>query len=231
MDDNGSLRILLVDDDEDLLELLAYNFIQDGFDVRTVRDSKKAVATAMDFKPHLIVLDISMPDEDGFNVCKSLRNEISLRNIYIFFLTAHSANRFLEAALDNGADDYIEKLSGIRALTNKVSAVLKNNFIIQKRVTALRLGDVRVDNRSETVFLRNRRIPLARPELDILFFFMQNPNKVISLDHLIRIMWGSRAYIRDSSVRVYVDNLQRKFGRKRIEMVKRGQYRYNPAIR
>jgi len=219
-------RILLVDDDNDLLDLLKYNFQKEGFEVRTVSKARKAISAAVAFLPELIVLDVFMPDGNGIDLCREIRRIDALRDTFIFILTARGAHSSRERALEIGADDFIEKLSGLRALTNKVNAVLKNNFIIKKGIPGIASAELVVDKKAETVYLKDRQMTVSGPEFEILFFLMQNPNKVISRKNLIKIIWGSEVYVHDSSVKSYVENLQRQIGTKFIETVGSGQYRF-----
>lgn len=226
-----ALRILLVDDDRDLLDLLAYNFCKEGFIVKTVTRMKKAIASVVNFQPDLIVLDLMMPDGNGIEVCKSIRSMHRFRDVYIFILTGRSENYYRNAALETGADEFIEKLSGIRALTNKVSAVLKNRFIIKKGVSLLSVGDVLINKRGEVVYFRSERLTLSKPEFEILFFLMQNPDKLISRKSLVNIIWGSDMYVLSSSIQSYISSLQRKIGMQHIETVHRDYYRFNRSLR
>lgn len=226
MSNEHALRILLVDDDKDLLELLKYNFQKEGFNVKTVSKARKALHAATTFLPELIVLDVSMPDGNGIELCKEIRAIKGLEDSFIFFLSARSIHAFRKEALEIGADDFIEKLSGLRVLTNKVNAVLKNNFVIKKGISGLAANELVVDKRAQAVYLKDRKMPISDPEFEILFFLMQNPNKVISCVNLIKIIWGSELYMLDSSVQTYVESLQRKIGTKFIETVSMGQYRF-----
>lgn len=224
--DDRALKILLVDDDKDLLDLLKYIFHKDGFQVKTVSKAQRALSAAVAFLPDLIVLDVSMPDGNGIDLCKQIRRIEALTDTFIFFLTARSANSSREKALEIGADDYIEKLSGLRILTNKVNAVLKNNFIIKNGVAGLASNELVVDKKAQVVYLKEREMAISVPEFEILFFLMQNPNKVISRKNLIKIIWGSEVFVNDSSVKNYIESLQRKIGTKFIETVGSAQYRF-----
>lgn len=226
MDCNEPLRILLVDDDKDLLDLLTYNFEKEGFAVKTVTRVNNAMPVARKFRPDLIVLDVMMPDGNGIDLCREIRSDHTLDDVHIFILSGRSETYYREAALDTGADDFIEKLSGIRLLTNKVSAVLKNRFIIRKGVRALCDDDITINKNSQVVYFRNERVTLSKPEFEILFFLMQNPNKPVSRKNLIKIIWGSELYIMESSVHNCVKNLQRKMGSNRIQELKHDRYRF-----
>src|ERR1700755_3275700 len=120
MGDKKPFRVLVVDDDSDILDLLEYNLAKEGFKVKTLDDSSRAVSVAEEFLPDLVILDIMMPHPNGIEVCRTLRGMKRFADTYIFFLTAKSESYYHEAALDTGGDDYIEKIVGLRALTYKV---------------------------------------------------------------------------------------------------------------
>lgn len=226
MKDEHKLRILLIDDDTDLLDLLKYNFQKEGFQVKTVSRAGKAISTAIAFLPNLIVLDVAMPDGNGIDLCREIRNIDALRDTFVFFLSARSERACIEKALDIGADDFIEKLSGLRALTNKANAVLKNNFVIKKGIPGMASDELVVNIKTKVVYLKNQEMSISAPEFEILFFLMQNPNKVISRKNLIKIIWGSELFVLDSSVKNHVESLQRKIGTRFIETVDNGRYRF-----
>jgi two-component system, OmpR family, alkaline phosphatase synthesis response regulator PhoP len=230
MDLLNPLRILVVDDDKDILDLLKYNFEKAGFEVRTIFNSTRCLSVARKFKPDLIVLDVMMPETDGIELCRKLRSDKDFSNTYIFFLSARSEAHYHNAALELGADDFIEKLNGIRSLTNKVTAVLKNNFTIRKSIVVLRTEDIVIHKPLQLVYLNDHPIAVSQPEFDILFFMIQNANKNISIDNLVRIIWGSEVYIEPSAVEAYVENLQNKIGRKRIQALGKSYYRLNQTV-
>src|SRR5688572_32768 len=144
MGDKKPLRVLVVDDDKDILELLEYNLEKEGFKVKTLHDSSSAVETAKDFLPDLIILDIMMPRPNGIEICRELRGMQLFSGTYIFFLTAKSESYYQQAAYDTGGDDFIEKVIGLRALTYKVSTVLKRRFVIRKSIIELKVGNMRI---------------------------------------------------------------------------------------
>jgi two-component system alkaline phosphatase synthesis response regulator PhoP len=227
MGEEKPLRILVVDDDRDILDLLAYNFEKEGFKVKTVIDSSRAVNVAKEFSPELIILDIMMPHPNGIEVCRKLRSMKRFTDTYIFFLTAKSENYYHEAALDTGGDDYIEKIIGLRALTHKVSSVLKRKFIIRKSNPEITVGDMRINRKSNSVKIRGREIFLSKPEFELLFFFAQNPFKIITLENLLNNIWGSEIYLVDTSIDVYIKNLKNKIGYDLIEFLPNERYRLN----
>jgi len=218
-------RVMLVDDDPDILDLLAYNLEKDGIKVMALSDSLSAVSAALDFSPDLIILDIMMPHPNGIEICKELRSIKRFEDTYIFFLTAKSEHYYLQAALDTGGDDFIEKVVGLRALTYKVRTVLKRKFVIRKSVPELKIGDISIKRRSNSVSVGDREIVLSKPEFELLFFFAQNPKKAISQESLLRNIWGSETYLFDTSVDVYIHNLKKKLGLKLIRRTPNNNYR------
>jgi len=225
MGEKKPFRVLLVDDDRDILELIAYNLEKEGFKVKALEESWNAVKIAKDFLPDLIILDIMMPHPNGIEICRELRSIKSFENTYIFFLTAKSESYYQQAALDTGGDDYIEKVVGLRALTHKVSTVLKRRFVIRKSVPELKIGNLRINRRSSSVKIGELEIILSKPEFDLLFFFAQNPRKVISQENLLCNIWGSEIYLYDTSIDVYIQNLKQKLGLDLIHRTIDNRYR------
>lgn len=226
MKDKKPFRILVVDDDCDILDLLKYNFEREGFTVKTLEDSAKAIETAIKFLPDLIILDIMMPHPNGIEVCRTLRSMKQFEETYIFFLTAKSESYYHEAALDTGGDDYIEKVIGLRALTYKVSTVLKRRFIIRKSILELKVGAMQILRKSSSVVIGETEISLSKPEFELLFFFAQNPHKTISQENLLGNIWGSEIYLFEHSIEVYIQSLRKKLGLDLIHHTIDNRYRF-----
>src|SRR6187551_3000256 len=189
MSDKKPCRVLVVDDDSDILDLLEYNLEKEGLKVKVLDDSREAIEVAKDFSPDLIILDIMMPRPNGIELCRELRSMKRFEETYIFFLTAKSENYYHEAALDTGGDDFIEKVVGLRALTYKVISVLKRRFIIRKGIPELKIGNLRISRKSNSVRIGNFEIVLSKPEFELLFFFAQNPRKIITQENLVHNIW------------------------------------------
>lgn len=153
-----------------------------------------------------------MPHPNGIEICRALRCLAQFENTYIFFLTAKSESYYLEAALDTGGDDYIEKVVGLRSLTYKVQSVLKRKFVIRKGKAELRIGNLRINRKASSVKIGTLEIILSKPEFELLFFFAQNPRKNITLESLLQNIWGSEIYLVDTSIEVYIQNLKKKLG-------------------
>lgn len=228
--DNKAGKVLLVDDDWDILELLEYNLEKEGFKVKALEDSYQAIAAAKEFQPDLIILDIMMPHPNGIEICRELRAMKRFEDTYIFFLTAKSESYYQEAAYETGGDDFIEKIIGLRALTYKVKTVLKRRFVIRKRVRELNVGELMINRRSHSVKVRDKEISLSKPEFELLFFFAQNPHKPISHENLLCNIWGSEVYMFDTSIDVYIHNLRTKIGERFIQLTDDRRFRFVPGI-
>jgi two-component system, OmpR family, alkaline phosphatase synthesis response regulator PhoP len=229
MSDRDALRILVVDDDRDILDLLKYNFEKEGFKVKTLEKSHKAVAVAQNFHPHLIILDIMMPNINGMELCSQLRSIKDFEKTYIFFLTARSGSYYQQAALNTGGDDYIEKVIGLRALIYKVSSVLKKHFTIRKSIPHLRAGSLTLNRESQSVSLHDQEIKLNKAEFELLFFFAQNPGKIISVDALVNNIWGSEVYVFDSNIELYIDSLRKKISPDVIQSIQNRHYKFGSS--
>ena len=225
MGEKKPFRVLVVDDDSDILDLLEYNLEREGLKVKVLDDSREAIDVAKDFSPDLIILDIMMPHPNGIELCREFRSMKRFEDTYIFFLTAKSESYYHEAALDTGGDDFIEKVIGLRALTNKVISVLKRRFVIRKSIVDLKIGDMIIHRKSSSVTIGKVEIILSKPEFELLYFFAQNPRKSITADNLLKNIWGSEIYLFDTSVDVYIENLKSKLGAGLINRLNGDRYR------
>lgn len=219
-------RILVVDDDRDILDLLKYNLERESYKVKIVDESARALQAARTFMPDLIILDVMMPHPNGIELCRDLRGMDRFRDTYIFFLTAKSESYYQQAALDTGGDDYIEKVTGLRALTHKIATVLKNDFVIRKSEPELKAGELVINRRAGTVLRAGQAIALSKPEFDLLYFLVQNPGRVIDREGLLNNIWGSEIYLLDRSLDVYMQSLTKKIGAGFIEITSGNRYRF-----
>ncbi len=222
---NRRNKILIVDDDKDILELLKYNLEKNGYDVYVEKDSLRSLRRAKSVVPDLIILDIMMPQLNGLQVCDQLRKIPDFQDTYIFFLTAKS-QRFLQMqAFEMGGDDFIEKITGLRALTHKVSAVLEKDLIIRKRAREVGVNSLKLDRKKQMAIFGGREIPLSQYEFELLFFFLQNPRKEISRDNLLHNIWGSDVYMLAKSVDSYIQNVCAKLGTSCIAQIREDSYK------
>lgn len=222
-------KILLVDDDKDILDLLQYNLEREGYIVRSEINSLNSINTALEFEPDLIILDVMMPEINGIEICKKLRSDEHFQNTYIFFLTAKSEKHFELEAFEMGGDDYIPKMTGLRALTHKVGAVLKKRLVIRKSVNEINIGGLKIDRLTSQATYKDRSVLLSEYEFELLYFFAQNPKKVIAHESILNNIWGSEIYLLAKSIDTYINSIRKKLGVGLIAEVKEGKYKLEVA--
>ncbi len=226
MSDNKSKKILVVDDEADILELLKYNLKKEGYHVKTVNNGVDAVEVAKSFFPDLVLLDIMMPNQDGVETCRQLREIPELGNTFIVFLTARSEEYSEVAAFDIGADDYITKPIKPRALMSRISAMFRRGEIKSKDNTIISVGDLTIDKTSYTIDIKDKKITLPKKEFQLLYFLAQNPNKVFSRDDLLQNIWGTDVYVLARTVDVHIRKVREKIGEGYIRTVKGVGYKF-----
>jgi len=227
MSNKPAHKVLVVDDEEPILELLKYNLEKQGFDVRTATDGQVAVDVAKKFHPDLVLLDIMMPKVDGVEACRQLRAMPELVNTYIVFLTARAEEYSEVAAFDVGADDYILKPIKPRALMSRISALFRRDSAKKNTSSQIKAGELVIDRTSYTVRLKGREINLPKKEFELLFFLAQNPNKVFTRDDLLQNIWGADVYVLSRTVDVHIRKVREKIGEECIATVKGVGYKFN----
>ncbi len=220
-------RILVVDDDPDIVELLDYNLRKEGYEVRTAPDGRKAVEIARTFQPELVLLDIMMPHLDGIEAGRQLRALPDLRQTYILYLTARSEEYSEVAAFDVGADDYITKPIKPRALMSRINALFRRESKKTKQDDKVNVGDLTIDRKSYTVTNKGLHITLPKKEFELLYFLAQNPNKVFSRDDLLQNIWGTDVYVLARTVDVHIRKVREKIGEGHIKTVKGVGYKFD----
>lgn len=219
-------KILVVDDESDILELLKYNLTKEGYEVKTALDGIKGVEIAKSFKPDLIILDIMMPKQDGVETCRQIREIPELINTFIIFLTARSEEYSEVAAFDMGADDYITKPIKPRALVSRINAMFRRESKKNKETSEISIRDLHIDRASYTVKQRNEVINLPKKEFELLFFLAQNAGKVFSRDDLLQNIWGTDVYVLARTVDVHIRKVREKIGDDYIVTVKGVGYKF-----
>jgi len=223
-------RVLVVDDEPDILELLHYNLTKEGYDVRTASDGIKAVAEAKEFLPNLILLDIMMPYQDGVETCRQLRLVPQLQNAYILFLTARAEEYSEVAAFEVGADDFIIKPIKPRALLSRIQALFRRNAGAQPADSPKTfVQDIIIDRESYTVTKAGLVINFPKKEFELLAFLSAHPNKVFTRDDLLHNIWGTDVYVLARTVDVHVRKVREKIGEGYITTVKGVGYKFDPA--
>ena len=222
-------KVLVVDDEEDILELLKYNLQKEGFDVKTASNGIKAVEIAKSYIPDLVVLDIMMPNQDGVETCRQLRELPDLQHTFILFLTARAEEYSEIAAFDVGADDYIVKPIKPRALMSRISALFRRKRSDKNEKSTIMINDLIIDKSSYTVTQKDKNITLPKKEFELLFYLAQNPNKVHTRDELLQNIWGSDVYVLARTVDVHIRKVREKIGEGYISTLKGVGYKFGTS--
>jgi two-component system alkaline phosphatase synthesis response regulator PhoP len=224
--------ILVVDDEEDILELVKYNLKKEGFDVHCAENGLQALEMAKGSIPDVIVMDIMMPEMDGIEASKRLREHSKLRAIPILMLTARSDESDQVQGLDAGADIYLTKPISIPVLSSQIKALLRGAQRYEMPVDVLRIADLEIDrDRFEVRKLGvDNAMRLARKEFELLFFFASRPGRVFSRQDLLDQVWGHDVYVVDRTVDVHVRKIREKIGEYYIETVKGVGYRFTDQL-
>ncbi|MEM9859625.1 MAG: response regulator transcription factor [Bacteroidota bacterium] len=227
MGSKQSQKVLVVDDEESILELLKYNLEKQGYEVKTANNGFDGVEKARKFQPDLILLDIMMPDQDGVETCRQIREVPELSNVFIIFLTARSEEYSEIAAFDVGADDYITKPIKPRALMSRISALFRRDSKKKTVTSQISLGGLLIDRSSYTINMEGEEITLPKKEFELLYFLAQNPNKVFGRDELLQNIWGSDVYVLARTVDVHIRKVREKIGDDFIKTVKGVGYKFS----
>lgn len=219
-------KVLVVDDEEPILELLKYNLEKNGYEVKTAQDGARAVDIARKFIPDLVLLDIMMPKMDGVETCRLLRDLPELQKMFVVFLTARSEEYSEVAAFDIGADDYITKPIKPRALMSRISALFRRDSKKSSPSSIITIGDLTIDRTSYTISVSGKEINLPKKEFELLYFLAQNPNKVFSREDLLQNIWGSDVYVLARTVDVHIRKVREKIGEDYITTVKGVGYKF-----
>jgi two-component system, OmpR family, alkaline phosphatase synthesis response regulator PhoP len=219
-------KILIVDDEEDILEFLEYNLKKENFDVRTALSGKVALQLATEFRPDLIILDVMMPELDGIETCRELRAIPSLRNTLIAFLTARNEDYSQIAGFDAGADDYISKPIKPRVLLSRINALLRrNNPLTTTQVFETSSGLV-IDRDRYVVELDGKEMSLPKKEFELLALLASKPGHVFTRESILSTVWGDQVVVGDRTIDVHIRKLREKIGDAAIRTVKGVGYKF-----
>ena len=214
-------RILVVDDEPDILEFVGYNLQKEGYQVEQASNGYEAFELAQQLNPHLILLDIMMPQMDGVTACHKFRNDRSFEDTIIAFLTARHEEYSEIAGLTAGADDYIHKPISPRLLNTKVRALLRRHKNLQKADnTIIQIENLLLDREKYQVKLFDQLLELARKEFEILWLLAGKPGKVFSRDEIYRYVWGSDVIVGNRTIDVHISKLRNKLGDQFIKTIK-----------
>ena len=213
-------KVLLVDDEPDIIELLKYNLEREGYQVSTALNGRDALKVAKANRPDLIVLDIMMPGMDGVEVCNQLRQLPEFKHTLITFLTARSEDYSQIAGFDAGADDYITKPVRPKVFVSKVKALLKRSGGDRPNGQVLEANGVKVDMEKVMVFVNEVAMQLPKKEFELLVLLISKPGKVFKREEIYGQIWGNDLFVGDRTIDVHIRKLREKIGDDRIRTVK-----------
>ena len=224
-------KILLVDDETDILDFLSYNLKKAGYTVFTANNGKDAVKLAKQYIPHLIILDVMMPEMDGIETCEEIRKQPALNNTVVAFLTARSEDYSQIAGFEAGADDYIAKPIKPKVLVSRVSALLKRFGKTEDAPESpenniIRLGDLVIDKEKYTVINNGEELSLPRKEFSLLLLLISKPEKVFTREEIYSAIWGDSIVVGDRTIDVHIRKLREKIGEDYIRTVKGVGYKF-----
>ena len=221
----GQYKILLVDDEKDILEFLSYNLIKEGFQVFTANNGKLAIDQANKIKPDLIILDVMMPEMDGIVACSEIRKIPELSHTLILFLTARSEEYSELAGFDAGADDYVTKPIKPKLLISRIKALLKRNKK-KEYDSNIKIADIEVDKSKHLILYKGEEVHLARKEFNLLYYLMTIPGKVFTREEIISEIWKD-AFVGDRTIDVHVRKIREKISTHYIKTIKGVGYKFD----
>lgn len=223
----NDIKILLVDDEADILEIVGYNLSSEGYQVTTAKNGVEAIEKAKKYKPQLIILDVMMPEMDGIEACEKLRGIPDLSNTIITFLTARGEDYSQVAGFDAGADDYITKPIKPKVLVSKVKALLRRLKESDNPLdTIIKVGALVINREEYKITNKGQEIILPRKEFELLSLLATKPNKVFKREEILDKVWGNEVVVGGRTIDVHIRKLREKIGDKSFKTVKGVGYKF-----
>ncbi len=225
MSEINTASILLVDDEPDILEFLKYNLVKENYRVHTATNGKDAIHKAKKHLPDLILLDIMMPEMEGIETCKLIKDIPTLKDTYIVFLTARSEDYSQLAGFDAGADDYVSKPIKPKLLISRIKALLRRRKgePLDRKFT---VGDIEIDRDQYHVSVKGVPMDLPRKEFELLSLLATKPGRVFTRDEILRMVWGPDVFVGDRTIDVHIRKIREKIGEDSIKTVKGIGYKF-----
>jgi len=220
------IRILLVDDEQDILEIVGYNLSLEGYQVFTAKNGVEAVSKAKKKLPHLVILDVMMPEMDGIEACEIMRNTPGLEHTIITFLTARGEDYSQLAGFEAGADDYIQKPIKPKVLMSKVKALLRRSKEQKKEDEILKVGNLIINREEYKVVNKGEEIVLPRKEFELLALLTSKPDKVFKREVILEKVWGNEVVVGGRTIDVHIRKLREKIGDDHFKTVKGVGYKF-----
>lgn len=226
---NSKCKILLVDDEEDVIEFLSYNLRKEGYQVSSANNGREAIEKATAIRPHLIILDVMMPQMDGIEACQRIKKIESLKNTLVIFLTARSEDYSQIAGFEAGADDYVAKPIKPQLLISRIKALLRRyqsdeGHFAEPFVS----GGLTIDQERFMVILEGHEIAMPKKEFELLQLLTSRPDKVFSREEIFSKVWGNHVVVGDRTIDVHVRKIREKIGIGFIKTIKGVGYKFDP---
>jgi len=222
-------KVLLVDDEPDIIEILSYNLKKEGFTVSTALNGKAALEIMENDIPHVVVLDVMMPVMDGMETCELIRNNSKFDNVLIAFLTARGEDYSQIAGLDSGADDYITKPIKPKVLVSRINALLRRKATTggSDNSKVVEILDLKIDREQYLVYQNDKQIELPRKEFELLLLMASKPGKVFNREEIFSNIWGNDVVVGGRTIDVHIRKLREKIGEGYIKTIKGVGYKFD----
>lgn len=214
------IKILLVDDEQDILEIVGYNLSQEGYQIVTATNGKEAIVKAKKELPQLIIMDVMMPEMDGMEACENIRKMPELSNVIITFLTARSEDYSQVAGFDAGADDYITKPIKPKLLVSKVKALLRRLKNDEHASETLNVGGIEINREEYKIIKDSKEIVLPRKEFELFYLLASKPGKVFKREEILDKVWGNEVIVGGRTIDVHIRKLREKIGEDLFKTIK-----------
>ena len=230
--DKSNYKILVVDDEEDIRELLVHLLEKEGFQTKVCSNGLEGLKIAMSWLPHLILLDVMMPEMDGIETCREIRNKKEIKNTIIAFLTARNEDYSQIAGFDSGADDYISKPVKPRVLISRINALLRRyeNQPEDNSGKEIELGELKINRDKFLVYKNNTPIQLPRKEFELLDLLVSKPGNVFTRSHILDSVWGEDVVVGDRTIDVHIRKLREKLGDNYFKTIKGIGYKFEIPV-
>ncbi|HAK28386.1 MULTISPECIES: response regulator transcription factor [Sphingobacterium] len=223
-------KILIVDDEKDILDLIAFNLNREGYQVSTAQNGEEAINVAKQVNPDLIILDVMMPKMDGIEACRIMRAMPEFKSTFMVFLTARSEEYSEIAGFHVGADDYIAKPIKPRALMSRINAILRRNASEESDAAVqdkIEIADLVIDRDSFLVYKGEQKIVLAKKEFELLYLLASKPNKVFTREQILKSIWEDSVVVTNRTIDVHIRKLREKIGDDYVTTVKGVGYKFD----
>ncbi len=226
--ENKAFTVLLVDDESDILDFVGYNLRKEGYNVLTADNGRDAIVKAKESLPHLILLDVMMPEMDGIETCREIKRMPGLENALVVFFTARSEDFTQILSLDAGGDDYITKPIKPAVLVSKVNSLLRRHKSVTESSNIYEAGNLKINRENYMVLRGEQEIQLARKEFELLNLLASRPHKVFTRDEIMSQVWDDDVIVGERTIDVHIRKIREKTGTDHIKTIKGVGYKFDP---